>query len=88
MTEEQGTGAGAARKALLGYLQREWPDSVDIVAQVVLPGVSDIDFLEACTSLQHEGLIMYEALLLGVKSSPELLAAAVTRKGQQVVAQK
>lgn len=83
--DEQRTGAEAAREALVAYLRREWPGSVDVDAQVAAPGASAAHFFEACTSLQHEGLIMYEALLLGVGSSPKLLAAALTRKGQEAV---
>jgi len=79
--DEQRTGAGAARQALLDYLRREWPGSVDVAARVAAPGASAADFLEACTTLQNDGLIMYEALLLGLGPSPKLLTAALTRKG-------
>ena len=81
-------GAGPTREALLDYLRREWPDSVDVVAKEVAPGASAGDFFEACTSLQHEGLIMYEALVLGVGPSPKLLAAALTRKGHEAALQR
>ncbi|WP_121120157.1 hypothetical protein [Croceibacterium ferulae] len=86
--DEQRTAGGAVREALVTYLRREWPNSVDVDAHVAAPGASAENFLEACTSLQYEGLIMYEALLLGVGSSPKLLAAALTRKGQSVALQK
>lgn len=88
VNDEQRTGAEIARDALLDHLLREWPSSVDVDAMLVTPEATATDFFEACTTLQNDGLIMYEALLLGVSSSPKLLAAALTRKGQEVFSRR
>jgi len=80
--EEQHYGTTAARQAILRHLRREWPDSVDLTARTLTPGISDGEFLAACVGLQDEGLIMYEALLVGTGPSPMLVAAVLTRKGQ------
>jgi len=80
--DEQHGGAEAARQAILRRLSREWPDSVDLTVRDLAPGISDADFLAACVTLQDDGLIMYEALLVGTGPSPMLVAAVLTRKGQ------
>jgi len=85
--DEQHGGAASARQAILRHLRREWPDSVDLTARNLAPGVSDADFLAACIALQDDGLIMYEALLVGTGPSPMLLAAVLTRKGQAAAPQ-
>lgn len=75
-------GVPAARQAILARLGREWPDSLDLTARSLVPTVPDGDFLAACVALQDEGMIMYEALLVGTGPSPMLVAAVLTRKGQ------
>ncbi len=80
--DEQHGGTEAARQAILRHLRLEWPDSVDLTARHLPPGFSDADFLAACVALQDDGLIMYEALLVGTGPSPMLVAAVLTRKGQ------
>lgn len=85
MGDERRLEVIAARESILYHLKSDWPDSVDIELSVAVPSASVASFLEACTTLQNDGLIMYEALLLGVGPSPKLLAAALTRKGQQAV---
>ena len=75
-------GEPAAREAILARLRREWPDSLDLTAQSLVPAVRNSDFLAACVALQDEGMIMYEALLVGTGPSPMLVAAVLTRKGQ------
>jgi len=80
--DEQHGGAVTARQAILRHLRREWPDSVDLAARNLAPGIADADFLSACIALQDDGLIMYEALLVGTGPSPTLVAAVLTRKGQ------
>lgn len=75
-------GAPEARQAILARLRREWPDSLDLTARSLVPPVPDSDFLAACVALQDEGMIMYEALLVGTGPSPMLVAAVLTRKGQ------
>jgi hypothetical protein len=82
--DKQHGAAEAARQAILRHLRREWPDSVDLTARNLSPGISDADFLGACVALQDDGLIMYEALLVGTGPSPMLVAAVLTRKGQAV----
>lgn len=84
--DEQHGGSEAARQAILGHLRREWPDSVDLTARNLAPGISDGDFLTACVALQDDGLIMYEALLVGTGPAPMLVAAVLTRKGQAATA--
>jgi len=81
-SDGQHGGITAARQAILRHLRREWPDSVDLTARNLLPGISESDFLAACVALQDDGLIMYEALLVGTGPSPMLVAAVLTRKGQ------
>ena len=81
-TDERHDGPTAARQAILRHLRREWPDSVDLTARNLAPPVSDADFLAACVALQDDGMIMYEALLVGTGPSPMLVAAVLTRKGQ------
>jgi hypothetical protein len=81
-SDERPGGVTAAQRAILRHLRREWPDSVDLTARNLLPGISDADFLAACVALQDDGLIMYEALLVGTGPSPMLVAAVLTRKGQ------
>jgi len=86
MDGDQGQGsAAAARAAILRHLHREWPDSTDLTARALSPRLGTADFLAAATSLQDDGLIMYEALLLGTGPSPLLVAAVLTRKGQGAV---
>lgn len=75
-------GVSAARRSILRHLRREFPESLDLAARSLVPAVSDGDFLAACIALQDEGLIMYEALLVGTGPSPMLIAAGLTRKGQ------
>lgn len=85
MDGDQGQGsAAAARMAILRHLRREWPDSTDLAARTLSPHVAFDDFLAAAISLQDDGLIMYEALLVGTGPSPLLVAAVLTRKGQAV----
>jgi hypothetical protein len=81
-SEELHGSADEARQAILRHLRREWPDSVDLTARSLVPAVSDADFLTACIALQDDGMIMYEALLVGTGPSPMLVAAVLTRKGQ------
>jgi hypothetical protein len=74
--------AGGARDAILQRLRRDWPDSADIFARE-LDGIGTDAFIGAAVALQDEGLIMYEALLVGTGPSPLLVSAVLTRKGQE-----
>jgi len=85
-SEEQDGGAAVARQAILRHLRREWPNSVDLTTRNLALGITDADFLAACMALQDDGMIMYEALLVGAGPSPMLLAAVLTRKGQSAPA--
>jgi hypothetical protein len=76
------TRAVAARQAILSRLGRDWPESVDLEARHFAPKLTEAEFLDACVALQDEGLIMYEALLVGAGPSPMLIAALLTHKGQ------
>jgi hypothetical protein len=78
-----GSGIHAAREAILCSLNEAWPDSVDLSARFLSIRASTADFLAASVELRDEGLIMYEALIVGTERSPKLIAAALTRKGQQ-----
>jgi len=80
------TRAAAARQAILTRLRRDWPESVDLEARHMAPLLSEAEFLDACVALQDEGLIMYEALLVGAGPSPMLIAAVLTHKGQAAAA--
>ena len=73
---------GTARKAIVEQLRREWPYPLTITPQNIAERVSDRVFIEAAKGLQEEGLIMYEALLIGAGPAPQLLDAALTRRGQ------
>jgi hypothetical protein len=86
--DERLGGVSLAREALLNHLRREWPDSVDVAALQIAPGLSGTDFLKACSALLDDGLIMYEALLTGVGPSPRLLAAVLTVKGHKATSQE
>ena len=88
LEDDPADGAYAARQALLNHLRREWPNSVDLAARQIAPGVCNADFLRACMALQDDGLIMYEALLINVGPSPKLLAAVLTFKGQRAAPQE
>ncbi len=76
------TRAVAARQAILERLRHDWPDSCDLEAREFAPQYSEAEFLDASVALQDEGLIMYEALLVGAGPSPMLIAAMLTHKGQ------
>jgi len=77
---------GTARTAILQHLRRDWPDSVDLNARTLGTAIGTDDFLAAAVALQDDGLIMYEALLVGTGPTPLLLAAVLTRKGQEAAA--
>ncbi|KHL26678.1 hypothetical protein PK98_02620 [Croceibacterium mercuriale] len=71
---------------MLQHLRRDWPDSVDLSARTLGNGITTDDFLAAAVALQDDGLIMYEALLVGTGPAPLLMAAVLTRKGQEAAA--
>ena len=75
-------GASDIRRAILAHLHRNWPDPVDLGAGGVSADEGDTAFVKAAVALQDEGLIMYEALLIGAGPSPTLVGALLTRKGQ------
>jgi len=83
MDGERQDSIGAARNAILHHLRRDWPDSVDLSSRSLSSLVDTDDFLAAAVALQDDGLIMYEALLVGTGPAPLLLAAVLTRKGQE-----
>ncbi|WP_126665468.1 hypothetical protein [Croceibacterium ferulae] len=83
MDSDRQDGIGGTRAAILHHLRRDWPDSVDLSARALGVGVATDDFLAAAVTLQDEGLIMYEALLVGTGPAPLLMAAVLTRKGQE-----
>ncbi|WP_347303428.1 hypothetical protein V5740_02040 [Croceibacterium sp. TMG7-5b_MA50] len=76
-------GEGMARAAILQHLRRDWPDSTDVVARDLGAALDTDAFIGAAVALQDEGLIMYEALLVGTGPSPLLVSAVLTRKGQE-----
>ena len=55
----------SARRAIVEQLRREWPYPSSITPQTLAERVPDRVFVEAAARLQEEGLIMYEALLIG-----------------------
>jgi hypothetical protein len=81
--QDLSSAINTAREAILDHLRWVWPDSVDVTAQSLSGRTSTAGLLAACIALRDEGLIMYEALLVGTEPSPKLIAAALTRKGQQ-----
>jgi len=86
VSDEHDGRVALAQQAILRHLRREWPDSLDLSVRDLGSGISDGEFLGACVALQDQGLIMYEALLVGTGPSPVLVAAVLTRKGQTVPA--
>ena len=72
----------SARRAIVEQLRREWPYPASVTPQTLPERVPDRVFVEAAARLQEEGLIMYEALLIGAGPVPQLIDAALTRRGQ------
>lgn len=71
-----------ARKAIVEQLRREWPYAASLTPHTIAGRVADAVFVEAAAGLMEEGLIMYEALLVGAGPSPRLVDAVLTRRGQ------
>ncbi len=78
----QTDAVGGARRAIIAHLQREWPFPVTMTCQTLAVSIPERAFIEAAARLQEEGLIMYEALLIGAGPAPQLIDAALTRRGQ------
>ena len=72
----------SARRAIVEQLRREWPYPLTVTPQTLAERVADRVFVEAAARLQEDGLIMYEALLLGAGPVPQLIEATLTRRGQ------
>jgi len=70
------------RRAILDQLRREYPYPLTVTPLTLAERAPDSAFVEAAATLQEEGLIMYEALLIGAGPVPQLLEAALTRRGQ------
>ncbi len=73
---------GGARRAIIDHLRREWPFPVTLTNETLATQVPERVFVEAAARLQEEGLIMYEALLIGAGPAPQLIDAVLTRRGQ------
>ena len=71
-----------ARRAIIDQLRREYPYPLTVTPLTLPERAADSIFVEAAATLQEEGLIMYEALLIGAGPVPQLLEAALTRRGQ------
>ena len=71
-----------ARRALLERLEPEWPFALTLTPADLSERVADRAFIAAAARLQEEGLLMYEALLIGAGPAPRLIDAALTRRGQ------
>lgn len=71
-----------AKLAIVRYLRRCWPNSETITPRLVAANLPHERFVEAAQSLQDDGLVMYEVLLIGTGPEPELRDALLTRKGQ------
>lgn len=71
-----------AKRAILDQLRREYPYPLTLTPLTLAERAADSIFVEAAATLQEEGLIMYEALLIGSGPVPQLLEAALTRRGQ------
>lgn len=79
---EQHDAIASARRAIVEQLRREWPYPLTVTPQTLPERVPDRVFVEAAARLQEDGLIMYEALLIGAGPVPQLIDAALTRRGQ------
>lgn len=71
-----------AKRAIVEQLRREWPNPTTVTPQTLAGRVADRVFVMAASQLQEDGLIMYEALLIGAGPVPQLVDAALTRRGQ------
>lgn len=78
----QSYAVDSARRAIIAHLRREWPFPVTLTSETLAGSIPERAFVEAAARLQEEGLIMYEALLLGAGPVPQLIDAALTRRGQ------
>ena len=78
----QSDAVASARRAIVEQLRREWPDPQTVTPQTLPQRIPDRVFIEAAARLQEDGLIMYEALLIGAGPAPQLIDAALTRRGQ------
>ena len=70
------------KRAIIDQLRREYPYPLTVTPLTLAERAADSAFVEAAASLQEDGLIMYEALLIGAGPVPQLLEAALTRRGQ------
>lgn len=85
MDSERGPATSSlrdVRDAIVRFLQRSWPDCDSLRPRLLDPRPTDRAFVQAAISLQEEGLIMYEVLLIGAGPEPEIRDALLTRKGQ------
>ena len=73
---------GRVKRAILDQLRHEFPYPVTVTPLTWAERAADSAFVAAAASLQEDGLIMYEALLIGSGPVPQLLEAALTRRGQ------
>jgi len=71
-----------ARRSIVDQLRREWPYPLTVTPETLGERVPHRAFVEAAARLQEDGLIMYEALLIGAGPVPQLIDAALTRRGQ------
>lgn len=71
-----------AKLAIVRYLRECWPHSDTVTPSSLSPPLSARPFVEAAQTLQDQGLIMYEVLLIGAGPEPILHGAMLTRKGQ------
>lgn len=78
---EEASAMRDARLSIMGFLRRSWPDCDSLVPRLLEPRPSNVIFVRAATSLQDDGLIMYEALLIGAGPEPQIRDALLTRRG-------
>lgn len=71
----------AVKAAIVFFLHDHWPNAAHLMAGDLDPSPSDSQFLESALALQDEGVIMYEAMLVGAGSRPCLRYAILTHKG-------
>jgi hypothetical protein len=69
---------------VLGFLNQRWPSTATVTPHIV-PAAESADraaFVEAIQSLSDNGLISYEAFLMGTGSSLRFVETMITARGR------
>lgn len=72
---------------VLGFLNQRWPSTATISPHIV-PAIESADrtaFVHSIQSLNDNGLISYEAFLMGTGSSLRFVESMITARGRAVL---